>query len=138
MLWHCSISLHLIEIRANRSAGPPLAPLLLRLVVGSRWTISGAGEVLGVYCYYIPFLAINGVSEAFVAATASTTELHQQSFWMTGFSVLFAASAYVFLRVLELGAKGCVSPASSTTFYVSYALQVSFSQLCEYGIENYF
>jgi oligosaccharide translocation protein RFT1 len=88
--------------------GPPLAPLLLRLVAGSRWTDSGAGEVLGIYCYYIPFLAINGVSEAFVAATASTTELHQQSLWMTGFSVLFAASAYVFLRVLELGAKGLV------------------------------
>ena len=90
------------------SLGPTLAPLLLRLVAGSRWSDSGAGEVLGTYCYYIPFLAINGVSEAFVAATASTKNLRDQSFWMAGFSVLFAASAWLFLRIWELGAKGLV------------------------------
>lgn len=90
------------------SMGPTAAPLLLRLVAGSRWSDSGAGEVLGTYCYYIPFLAINGVSEAFVAATASTKDLRDQSFWMAGFSGFFAASAYVFLRVLRMGAEGLV------------------------------
>ncbi|KAK3691901.1 Oligosaccharide translocation protein rft1 [Vermiconidia calcicola] len=105
--------------------GPTLAPLLLRLVAGSRWSDSGAGEVLGTYCYYIPFLAINGVSEAFVAATASTKDLRNQSFWMAGFSALFAASAWVFLRVLELGAKGlvlanCVNMATRIVFNLSY------------------
>lgn len=88
--------------------GPTATPVLLRLVAGSRWSDSGAGEVLGTFCYYIPFLAINGVSEAFVAATASTKDLRNQSLWMTGFSALFAASAYVFLRVLGFGAKGLV------------------------------
>lgn len=88
--------------------GPKAAPLLLRLIAGSRWSDSGAGEVLGTYCYCIPLLAINGVSEAFVAATASTKELHWQSIWMGAFSAGFIASAYVFLRVLNLGAKGLV------------------------------
>lgn len=88
--------------------GPTAAPLLLRLIAGSRWSDSGAGEVLGAYCYCIPLLAINGVSEAFVAATASTKELHLQSVWMGAFSAGFIASAYVFLRVLDLGAKGLV------------------------------
>ncbi|KAF7197373.1 Oligosaccharide translocation protein RFT1 [Pseudocercospora fuligena] len=88
--------------------GPTAAPLLLQIVAGSRWSASGAGEVLGIYCYCIPLLAINGVSEAFVAATASTKELHWQSIWMGAFSAGFAASAYVFLRVLEMGAKGLV------------------------------
>lgn len=79
----------------------------------------------GIYCYYIPFLAINGVTEAFVAATASTTELHRQSFWMTGFSVLFAASAYFFLSVLEMGAQGlvlanCVNMALRIVFNLHY------------------
>ena len=105
--------------------GPPAAPLLLRIVAGSRWSDSGAGEVLGTYCYYIPLLAINGVSEAFVAATASTKDLRDQSFWMALFSGLFAASAYLFLRVLQLGAKGlvlanCVNMALRIAFNLSY------------------
>lgn len=90
------------------AVGPTAAPLLLRLVAGSRWSDSGAGEVLGTYCYCIPLLAINGVSEAFVAATASTKDLHWQSIWMGAFSAGFITSAYVFLRVLEMGAKGLV------------------------------
>jgi oligosaccharide translocation protein RFT1 len=90
------------------SGGPALAPLLLRFVAGSRWSDSGAGEVLGTYCYYIPFLAINGVTEAFVAATASTKDLRNQSFWMGANFVVFAGSAWAFLRSWELGAKGLV------------------------------
>lgn len=90
------------------AVGPTAAPLLLRLVAGSHWSNSGAGEVLGTYCYCIPLLAVNGVSEAFVAATASTKDLHWQSIWMGAFSAGFIASAYVFLRVLDLGAKGLV------------------------------
>ncbi|KAK4497999.1 hypothetical protein PRZ48_010655 [Zasmidium cellare] len=86
--------------------GPTAAPLLLQLVAGSRWSASGAGEVLGTYCYCIPLLAINGVSEAFVAATASEKDLYWQSIWMGAFSAAFAGSSYVFLRVLSLGAKG--------------------------------
>jgi oligosaccharide translocation protein RFT1 len=105
--------------------GPTLAPLLLRLVAGSRWSDSGAGEVLGTYCYYIPLLAINGVSEAFVAATASTKDLRNQSFWMGVNFVVFAGSAYLFLRVWELGAQGlvfanCVNMALRIVFNLRY------------------
>ena len=88
--------------------GPTAAPVLLRLVAGSRWTSSGAGDVLSIYCFCIPLLAINGVSEAFVSATASTKQLQRQSMWMGGFSAGFAISAYVFLRVLKMGAIGLV------------------------------
>lgn len=90
------------------SLGPTLAPLLLSLIAGSKWSATGAGDVLGTYCYYIPLLAINGVTEAFVAATANQKELYGQSFWMGGFFAAFAGSAYLFLRVLGLGAKGLV------------------------------
>lgn len=90
------------------SLGPSLAPPLLDLVAGSRWSATGASDVLATYCYYIPLLAINGVTEAFVAAVATNSDLYRQSLWMSGFFAGFAASAYVFLRVLELGAKGLV------------------------------
>lgn len=105
--------------------GPAAAPLLLRLVAGARWSDTGAGDVLGTYCYYIPLLAVNGVSEAFVSATASTSELRKQSIWMGGFSVAFAASAYLFLSVLQMGAKGlvlanCVNMVSRIVFNLSF------------------
>ena len=107
------------------SLGPTAAPLLLRFVAGSKWTESGAGEVLGAYCYYIPLLAINGVSEAFVAATASPKDLRNQTLWMAGFSVLFATSAWTFLNVLQMGAKGlvwanCVNMALRVVFNLRY------------------
>jgi len=107
------------------AAGPTVAPVLLSLVAGSRWSHTGAGEVLGCYCYYIPLLALNGVSEAFVAAVADNKQLYTQSIWMGGFFAAFAGSAYLFLRVLELGAKGlvwanCVNMACRILFNLSF------------------
>ena len=90
------------------SLGPSLAPPLLHLVAGPKWSSTGAGTVLGTYAYYIPLLAINGVTEAFVSATATNAELYIQSIWMGGFFAAFAGSAYLFLRVLEWGAMGLV------------------------------
>ena len=118
------------------AVGPTAAPLLLQLVAGSKWTASGAGEVLATYCYCIPLLAINGVSEAFVAATASTKELQYQSLWMGFFSAGFALSAYGFLRVLELGARGlvlanCVNMALRIVFNLHFATKY----FERYGVE---
>ena len=88
--------------------GPFAAPSLLSIVAGKRWTGFGAGDVLGAYCFYIPFLALNGLTEAFVASVASEGEVHRQSIWMGAFSVTFATSAFIFMRVFPLGAQGLV------------------------------
>lgn len=90
------------------SIGPTAAPLLLKIVAGSRWVDSGAGKVLATYCYYIPCLAINGLAEAFVSSAASESEVNRQTVWMFGFSAGFAGAAFVSLRILELGAEGLV------------------------------
>ena len=90
------------------AVGPTLAPLLLKLVAGSRWSTSGAGNVLATYCYYIPLLAINGLTEAFVSAVATEADIRWQSMWMLGFSACFASAAFFFLRFLEMGAAGLV------------------------------
>lgn len=89
--------------------GPTLAPILLRLVAGNRWANTGAGETLAVYCYYIPLLAVNGVTEAFIAAVATNAELGAQSAVMTGIFVAFAGAIYYFLRILQWGASGLVA-----------------------------
>lgn len=88
--------------------GPTIAPLLLNIVVGSRWASTGAGDVLAKYCYYIPLLAYNGVLEAFVSVVATESQLNHQSIWMLAFSAAFAGTGYVFLRLLDLGAEGLV------------------------------
>ncbi|KAI8668412.1 Oligosaccharide translocation protein RFT1 [Fusarium keratoplasticum] len=88
--------------------GPFAAPPLLAIVAGKRWMGSGAGDVLAAYCFYIPFLALNGLTESFVASVATEAEVHQQSGWMGAFSVAFAASAFLFMWVFPLGAIGLV------------------------------
>ncbi|KAL7784088.1 Rft domain-containing protein [Trichoderma ceciliae] len=90
------------------SIGPFAAPPLLSIVAGRHWAGSGAGQVLGTYCFYIPFMGLNGITEAFVASVASEAQVHRQSFWMGIFSAIFAASAFLFMSVLPLGAEGLV------------------------------
>ncbi|KAG5943171.1 hypothetical protein E4U53_007078 [Claviceps sorghi] len=90
------------------AVGPVASPSLVALVAGRRWALHGAGHVLAVYCFYVPFLALNGITESFVASVASEADVHRQSLWMGAFSLAFAASAFLFMHVLALGAQGLV------------------------------
>jgi hypothetical protein len=88
---------------------PTLFPLLLTLLAGSKWSSTSASAVLSTYSYYIPFLAINGVTEAFVAAVATPKDLHTQSLSMGVFFALFAGSAWLFVERLGWGGSGVVA-----------------------------
>ena len=97
------LSLHIVTL------GPVVAPLLLQFVAGRRWAASAAPRVLGLYCYYLPLLAGNGVLEAFVAAVATPAQIRRQSAWMLAFSAGFAGAGYLFLRVYDWGAAGLIA-----------------------------
>ncbi|KAL4947748.1 Rft protein-domain-containing protein [Aspergillus filifer] len=88
--------------------GPTLAPRALHIVGGRKWSAPEVDDLLALYCYYIPFLAFNGIGEAFVSSTASPAELRKQAAWMSLFSVFFASAAYLFLSMGGLGARGLV------------------------------
>lgn len=89
--------------------GPIAAPHLLSIVAGSRFgSRSAAGDALAVYTLYIPLLALNGVSEAFVSSVASQDQIHAQSAVMVFFTVIFSAIGFITLRVLDWGACGLV------------------------------
>ena len=88
--------------------GPPLAPILLRVVAGSRWTHTEAPIVLATYCYYIPLLAINGILEAFVSVVATDPQITRQTAWKVAFFGAFAGTGFLVLRVFEMGARGLV------------------------------
>ncbi|PHH92753.1 hypothetical protein CDD83_5377 [Cordyceps sp. RAO-2017] len=134
--------LYLVLSAAVVAVGPFAAPALLAVVAGSRWTAVGAGRVLATYCFYVPFLALNGLAESFVASVASERQLHRQSLWMGAFSVAFAAAAYVLMRLYPLGAHGLVlanvvnmlcrilwSTAFVKTFFAARRLDFSLASL---------
>lgn len=88
--------------------GPAFAPKLLHILGGRRWIVPEVDDLFALYCYYIPFLAFNGIGEAFVSSTAKPSELRKQSAYMALFSACFALAAYLFLSMGGLGARGLV------------------------------
>lgn len=88
--------------------GPVMVPQLLRFVGGRQWTSSKVGDLLSLFCYYIPFVAFNGITEAFVSSAANSREIRKQTAWMGAFSACYAVAAYIFLEMGDLGAYGLV------------------------------
>jgi oligosaccharide translocation protein RFT1 len=85
-----------------------LLPLLVKTIVGRAWFTSDIASILSTYCYYIPFMAYNGILDAFVTSVASPVELQKQSLWIGAFTAGYIGAAYVLLNVLDLGARGLV------------------------------
>lgn len=98
---HRLLKLYILGSTVIVTFGPLAASHLLSLVAGPSWSAS-ASPALAAYCYYIPLLALNGVSEAFVASVATEAQVHTQSAYMAGFSVVFGLSAFTALRVLDM------------------------------------
>ncbi|KAK2873660.1 hypothetical protein FQN49_002193 [Arthroderma sp. PD_2] len=86
--------------------GPAAVPLAINLIIGSHWDSLQTQQVLSSYCYYLPFLAVNGITEALVSAAATNSELRLQTKWMGILSALFVAAAYVFLKITQSGVYG--------------------------------
>lgn len=82
---------------------------LIDLVVGSYWSRETiAPAVLSLYCYYVPIMGLNGITEAVVQAVASEQELAVLSYWMIGFSAVFCGTGAFLMVTLGLGARGIV------------------------------
>ncbi|ORZ26290.1 Rft protein-domain-containing protein [Lobosporangium transversale] len=82
---------------------------LIDLVVGSYWSRQTiAPAVLSLYCWYVPIMGLNGITEAVVQAVASENELTALSYWMVGFSAVFCSTGAFLMGALGLGAKGIV------------------------------
>ncbi|RAO71796.1 uncharacterized protein BHQ10_007808 [Talaromyces amestolkiae] len=88
--------------------GPDVVPIGLKTLMGSRWMSEKVQGLLSAYCCYIPFLAFNGITEAFVSAAVSPADMRRQAAWMTVFTLCFGLASYLLLTVAELGAFGLV------------------------------
>jgi oligosaccharide translocation protein RFT1 len=129
---HLSSILHLYGLIALLSCTylPTILPLLVLTIAGPIWCTPAISALLSTYSYSIPFLAYNGILDAFITSVATTAELGRQSFWMAGFTAAYAGSAYLLLRILDLGARGLVIGNM-----VNMALRISWSV---FFIQRYF
>ncbi len=83
--------------------GPAYTHTLLLLLYGDKWTSTEAPLVLSAYCFYVLFMAVNGVTEAFVHAASDRSQLDRFNYWMPLFSGGYLIVAYLCLSVFHFG-----------------------------------
>lgn len=110
---------------------PHIFPCLVRLLLGSnsRFSAPSTFHLLSVYSYYIPFLAINGVLDAFVTSVATKAQLGVQSLYMLGITIVYLCFAWIGTRILMMGA---VSLVWANLF--GMVLRICFSLWFIYGV----
>lgn len=105
---------------------------LIHLLAGKEWA-TGQGNapgVLAMYCIYVPFMGINGITEGFVQAVATKQDLTRLSYYMILFSACFITSGFVFMYCFEMGAIGLI-----LANMVNLGIRVTYSW---YFIKDYF
>ncbi|ORZ29224.1 Rft protein-domain-containing protein [Catenaria anguillulae PL171] len=90
--------------------GTQYSRALLLLLAGRQWGAadlgwSGAPTALAAYCWFIPILGVNGITEAFVTSVAGPNDLAEQNMWLVGGAAVFAGTAFA---AYPLGATGLV------------------------------
>jgi hypothetical protein len=105
---------------------PPLIPTLAPLILSSTWRNPTTTSLLATYIYYIPFLAINGILDAFVTSVASMSRIRDQSIAMAGITVAYGATAWG-LMSLDMGISG--SEALIYAGMVNMGLRIGWSMV---------
>lgn len=100
---------------------PAYTTPLLHLLLGSRWSRTSASPILRTYALSLPFLAFNGLTEAFFQSVASPAWIQRGAAWMVVCAAAFAASVWVTIGRWGMGAEGlvvanCVNMAMRTAF----------------------
>ncbi|BDA46912.1 probable protein RFT1 homolog [Coccomyxa sp. Obi] len=108
--------------------GPAYTFVLLRMAYGQRWSHTDAPQALGVYCAYILLLAVNGILEAFVHATARSRDITVSNVWLVVCSGVHLALAVALVRTQ--GAVGLIAADS-----LNMVLRIAY---CLYFIRRHF
>ena len=91
------------------SLAPYILPLLVRHILSARWYTPSTASLLSTYCYYIPFMAVNGILDAFVTSVATPAQLRQQSLWMMLFTAVYGGAGWALMTKGGLGATGLIA-----------------------------
>eukprot|EP01132_Coremiostelium_polycephalum_P006716 gene6716-8325_t len=81
--------------------GPNYSQLLLNQLYRNKFHDTNAGSVLGLYCLYVGFIAINGVSEAFVHSISKEKELKNLNWLLIIIGLCYLALTAILSRYFE-------------------------------------
>ncbi|BGP35138.1 Oligosaccharide translocation protein rft1 [Rhodotorula toruloides] len=100
---------------------PAYTTPLLHLLLGPRWSHTSASPILRSYALSLPFLAFNGLTEAFFQSVAPAHWIQRGAAWMVVCAAGFAVSVWVTIGRCGMGAEGlvvanCVNMAMRTVF----------------------
>ena len=115
-------------------AGVTNGPFLLKLLLGNKnnWDKTDIFSLFPQYITYIPFLAFNGVFEAFFTSLATPKDILRYSKFMTVATVLVLALSYYLILVWNLRLSGLmianIANMSLRIIYCFFTLQKFFSK----------
>lgn len=91
-------------------AGITNGSFLLRVMLGSsnKWSQSNIFDLFTLYVFYIPFLAFNGIFEAFFTVIVQPHEIQKYSKFMTFITAVVLAALYISVSVMELRLAGLI------------------------------
>ncbi|GJN93799.1 hypothetical protein Rhopal_006857-T1 [Rhodotorula paludigena] len=101
---------------------PAYTTPLLHLLLGARWSRTSAAPLLRAYALSLPFMAFNGLTEAFFQSVAPPRWIQRGSAWMCVCAAAFAGTVWATMRWKGMGAEGLIIANS-----VNLALRTAFS-----------
>ncbi|OHS94475.1 nuclear division RFT1-like protein [Tritrichomonas foetus] len=78
------------------SFGPQLGPPLLSIVYGQKWSTQESKDVLSAFCRVMPFIALNGISEAFPNARLPQNRLEIYNIFLAVVNASYLLMTYLF------------------------------------------
>lgn len=105
-------------------AGYTNAAYFLLILLGgraSKWANTGIFDIFPQYIVYIPFLAFNGILEAFFNSVADGNEIRRFSIFMSFLTLIVLCSLYVFITHFKFGLSGLIlANALNMTLRIGY------------------
>ncbi|KAK5578876.1 hypothetical protein RB653_008551 [Dictyostelium firmibasis] len=81
--------------------GPGFSHLLLNLLYKNKFKDTNAGVLLGFYCLYVGFLAVNGVSESFVHSVAKEDQLKVVNWVLIIIGFIYLLFTLIFCKLFQ-------------------------------------
>jgi len=128
------LRLHVLFGTGLVALAPPVAAPFLRLVA---WAAGApAGPILGMYCWYVPVLGVNGVVEAFVQSVAPARVLRVYSYVLMASSAVMVgvlASPVAEARMVVANIASLSVRALASSAYVGYVSRRLWDGLLPHG-----
>ena len=101
---------------------PPFSFVFVDVLYGAKWSLTDAPRVLSWYSLYIGFMALNGLTEAFVTAVTSAAQMKLYNLLLLLFSALYLTACAVLLRFGAVGliAANCFNMAMRIAYSATF------------------